>query len=174
MMLPSLLVYGNCNWAQSDNAGNSSTNDDCIRIGVLRFFCELVVTPFVKKEILSLNHNLVFQGFLKSAHLFLMAAIWSLFYRLFKSDEEFIVYRGPPARNCARNTGASPRNGYRSYSPSMPLHLMIFANNELRLTWRSVGDSVRHLSNEMFGSTAITDQVSFYQKGHCLVNLLNN
>ena len=143
------------------------------------FFYKEWSRPSVKKEHLSLNHNLpvnlVFQDLLKSAH-----STWYFlpsncsFADSFKSDHGFIIHRGTPPRNCSRNTRASPSHGYTSRSSSMPLHLMIIANNTLRICWRSVGDSARQLSNEVFGSTAITDQISFYQKGHCLVNLLNN
>lgn len=39
---------------------------------------------------------------------------------------------------------------------------------------RCVDDSTRHPTKEMFGSTAITDQIYFYPKGLCLPNLHNN
>ena len=109
-----------------------------IYMSTLIFFYKEWSRPSVKKEHLSLNHNLpvnlVFQDLLKSAH-----STWYFlpsncsFADSFKSDHGFIIHTGTPPRNCSRNTRASPSHGYTSRSSSMPLHLMIVANNTLRI-----------------------------------------
>ena len=52
-------------------------------------------------------------------------------------------------------------------------YLMMSPNNAL-IRNRSVDDSIRHLTNELFGSTVIINQTSFCQKGLCHLNQHND